>query len=542
MTKSDWFKDVVVYQIYTRSFFDSNGDGVGDIAGVTAKLDYINELGVDVIWISPFCSSPNYDNGYDVSDYRDVMKEFGSMADIELLIDECHKRNIKVMMDLVLNHSSDEHPWFIEARSSKDSPKRDYYIWSKEPNNWESYFEDSAWTFDEESGEYYLHHFYHKQPDLNWSNPELRKEIYEIVEWWIEKGIDAFRLDAIHHIGKPEGLPDAPEAEHEWEKKNYRNLEETHQYLQELYEKVLINHDVMTVGETGGTTPESSSLYVDEDRNELDMVFHFGHVLAEKLDSAMLRDYFKKWYDSLSPKGWDTIFFSNHDLPRHLSIFGDDKEYWKESAKLFATLELTMWGTPYIYQGEELGMTNVKFDNIDDYQDQASKKRYEWALKSGKSEEEALEYFFNHNRDNSRTPMQWNSQGHGGFTTGKPWIKVNPNYKNINVEKESQEDDSILNYYKELIALRKANNALKRGDFKLYGEEDSHILAYTRSDEEREFLILLNISGDSVEYRIDDTNQDWKLLTGNYTKQPKSLSENNRFRPWEARVYSQTIS
>ncbi|SNY43283.1 oligo-1,6-glucosidase [Orenia metallireducens] len=537
MTKSDWFKDVVVYQIYTRSFFDSNGDGVGDIAGVTAKLDYIEKLGVDVIWISPFCSSPNYDNGYDVSDYRDVMKEFGFMDDIELLIEECHKRNIKVMMDLVLNHSSDEHPWFIEARSSKDSPKRDYYIWSKEPNNWESYFEDSAWTFDESSEEYYLHHFYYKQPDLNWSNPKLREEMYEIVQWWIDKGIDAFRLDAIHHIGKPEGLPDALEPEKRWSKRNYRNTEETHQYLQELYEKVLINHDVMTVGETGGTTPESSRLYVDQDRNELDMVFHFGHVLTKKLDAPILRDYFKKWYHSLSPKGWDTVFFSNHDLPRHISIFGDDQDYRKESAKLFATLELTMWGTPYIYQGEEIGMTNVIFDDIDDYQDQASKKRYEWALKSGKSEEKALEYFLQRNRDNARTPMQWNSQEHGGFTTGEPWIKVNPNYKSINVEEENQEADSILNYYKELIALHKDNNALKRGDFKLYGEEDSHILAYTRTDEEREFLILLNISGDSVEYRIDEINQDWNLVIGNYAKQPESLSQNNLFKPWEARVY-----
>ncbi|PRX26895.1 oligo-1,6-glucosidase [Orenia metallireducens] len=537
MTKSDWFKDVVVYQIYTRSFFDSNGDGVGDIAGVTAKLDYIEKLGVDVIWISPFCSSPNYDNGYDVSDYRDVMKEFGFMDDIELLIEECHKRNIKVMMDLVLNHSSDEHPWFIEARSSKDSPKRDYYIWSKEPNNWESYFEDSAWTFDESSEEYYLHHFYYKQPDLNWSNPKLREEMYEIVQWWIDKGIDAFRLDAIHHIGKPEGLPDALEPEKRWSKRNYRNTEETHQYLQELYEKVLINHDVMTVGETGGTTPESSRLYVDQDRNELDMVFHFGHVLTKKLDAPILRDYFKKWYDSLSPKGWDTVFFSNHDLPRHVSVFGDDQDYRKESAKLFATLELTMWGTPYLYQGEEIGMTNVRFDDIDDYQDQASKKRYEWALKSGKSEEKALEYFLQRNRDNARTPMQWNSQEHGGFTTGEPWIKVNPNYKSINVEEENQEADSILNYYKELIALHKDNNALKRGDFKLYGEEDSHILAYTRTDEEREFLILLNISGDSVEYRIDEINQDWNLVIGNYVKQPESLSQNNLFKPWEARVY-----
>jgi glycosidase len=535
--KSDWFKDVVVYQIYTRSFFDSNGDGVGDIAGVTGKLNYIEELGVDVIWLSPFCSSPNYDNGYDVSDYRDIMKEFGTMADLELLIEECHKRGIKVMMDLVLNHSSDEHPWFIEARSSKDNPKRDYYIWSKEPNNWESYFEDSAWSFDEGSGEYYLHHFYHRQPDLNWSNPKLREEIYQIVEWWIDKGIDAFRLDAIHHIGKPEGLPDAPKPEHEWGKRNYRNLEETHHYLQELYQKVLINYDVMTVGETGGTTPESTRLYVDKNRNELDMVFHFGHVHMEKLDAPVLRKYFKEWYDSLSPKGWDTVFFSNHDLPRHVSIFGDDKDYWEESAKLFATLELTMWGTPYIYQGEEIGMTNVRFDDIDEYQDQASKKRYEWALQSSKNEEEAWEYFLQYNRDNSRTPMQWNSQDHGGFTTGEPWIKVNPNYKRINVEEESQDPDSILNYYKELIALRKANTALKRGNLELYGEEDSQILAYTRRDKEEEFLILLNISGDRVEYRVDNINEDWKLVIGNYDKQPELLSQNNRFQPWEARVY-----
>ncbi|WP_018249940.1 glycoside hydrolase family 13 protein [Orenia marismortui] len=537
MKNTDWFKDVVVYQIYTRSFFDSNGDGVGDIRGVTAKLDYIDELGVDVIWLSPFCSSPNYDNGYDVSDYRGIMKEFGDMSDIESLITECHKRNIKVMMDLVLNHSSDEHPWFIESRSSKDNPKRDYYIWSKDPNNWESYFEDSAWTFDEKTGEYYLHHFYYKQPDLNWSNPQVREEIYEIVQWWIDKGIDAFRLDAIHHIGKPEGLPDAPEPEKEWGKKNYRNLEETHLYLQELYQKVLSNSNIMTVGETGGTTPESSRLYVDEDRNELDMVFHFGHVHMEQLDALALRKYFKLWYDSLSHNGWDTVFFSNHDLPRHLSVFGDDKDYWKESAKLFATLELTMWGTPYIYQGEEIGMTNVKFDNIDDYKDQASKKRYEWALQSGIDEDKAWEYFLERNRDNSRTPMQWNNQEHGGFTSGDPWIKVNPNYKSINVEEEKKDNDSILNYYKEMINLRKSYSTLRRGSFELYGKEDDNILAYTRADEENKFLILLNISSDLVEYKLEKVNHKWMLIKSNYANEEEIFAKENQFKPWEARVY-----
>ena len=543
MRNSDWFKDVVVYQIYTRSFFDSNGDGIGDFPGVIAKLDYLKDLGIDVIWLSPFCESPNHDNGYDISDYRDIMKEFGTMGDFELLIEECNKRDIKVMMDLIMNHTSNEHPWFIESRSSIDNPKRDYYIWRKgrgenPPNNWESYFEDSAWTLDEKTGEYYLHHFFKSQPDLNWSNKEVREEMYSIIEWWLKKGIDGLRLDAIHHIGKPQGLPDALAPEKEWEKLNYRNTDETHEYIQEFHQRVLSRYNVMTVGETGGNTPESARLYVDSERNELNMIFHFGHIFMEKLDAPFVRDYYKTWYTSLRERGWDANFFSNHDLPRHISSLGDDNKYHRESAKAFATLILTLWGTPYIYQGEEIGMTNVCFESIDDYRDGACKKQYELAVKNGKDPDEAWKDFIKTNRDSARTPMQWSSEKNAGFTRGEPWIKVNPNYININVENEKRDGDSILNYYKKLIALRKSSSALKRGDFKLYGSHHPKIFAFNREDKNESFLVLLNLSDDMVEYRAENIEKGWELAIGNYNNQPQSLLEDNIFKPWEVRMYT----
>lgn len=542
MIKKDWFKDVVVYQIYTRSFYDTNGDGIGDINGVIAKLDYIKDLGVDVIWLSPFCESPNDDNGYDISDYQEIMKEFGTMDDMDLLIEECHKRDIKIMMDLVMNHTSDEHPWFIESSSSKDNPKRDYYIWKEgkdgnPPNNWESYFEDLAWTLDDKTGEYYLHHFSKRQPDLNWANKEVREEMYRIVEWWIEKGIDALRLDAIHHIGKPEGLPDALGSDG-WGKLNYRNTDETHQYLQELYERVLSRYNVMTVGETGGTTPKSTRLYVDSDRRELDMAFHFDHVHMENLDAISLRNYFKEWYDSLSQKGWDATFYSNHDLARHVSSLGDDGKYRVESSKMFATLMLTLWGTPYIYQGEEIGMTNVCFESLDDYKDLAAKKQYRLTIEKGGDPQEEWEKFVAKNRDNSRTPMQWNNEKNGGFTKGEPWIKVNPNYTAINVENDINDSESILNYYKQLISLRKSHNVLRRGSFKPYGSDHKEIFAFIREDEKEKFLILLNVSGNMAEYSMENDDEKWEFITGNYKMNSKNVPNYNLFKPWEARIYA----
>ncbi|HOQ24966.1 MAG TPA: alpha-glucosidase [Bacillota bacterium] len=540
---TDWYKDAIVYQIYTRSFFDANGDGIGDFAGVMAKLDYLKDLGVDVLWLSPFCLSANDDNGYDISDYYRVMPEYGTMAELAVLIAESHCRGMKIMMDLVMNHTSDEHPWFLAAKSGKAHPMRDYYIWAPKkggqaPNNWESFFEGSAWTEDEATGECFLHLFSKRQPDLNWSNPKVRRELHRIATWWVERGIDAFRLDAIHLIGKPAGLPDAPEPTVNWPFHNFCNTPETHEYLQEFNQEVFGKYSVMTVGETGGTTPESARLYVETDRKELDMIFHFGHVheTGRPKDAGFFRKYYQEWYEALSPKGWDAVFFSNHDLPRHVSHLGDDKSFRAESAKLFATMLLTLWGTPYIYQGEEIGMTNVRFSSLDDYRDLAGKKIYRAALAKGYDSKQAWEEFCRLSRDNARTPMQWTAGKNAGFTQGTPWIGVNPNHVTINVEEQAKDPDSVFNYYKKLIALRKTYSALARGSFRLYGEEHPQIFAYIREDEHDAFLVLLNISGQPGVMQTGEAGR-WSFLLGNYVAPAHDLPAALQLNPWEARIY-----
>ena len=431
MQQHDRFKDAVVYQVYTRSFYDANGDGVGDFKGVIQKLDYLSDLGVDMLWLSPFCASPNKDNGYDISDYRAVMKEFGTMQDLDLLIDECRKRDICIMMDLVLNHTSIEHPWFIESRSSVDNPKRDFYIWAKGkdggvPNNWGSYFTGNAWTYDERTDEYYLHQFYEEQPDLNWRNEELQHEIVDMIRWWQAKGINAFRLDAIHHIGKPEGLPDAPEPEKPWYIRKLCNTKETHDLLAMMNREIFSSADSVTVGETGGADFETARKYVNRSRHELDLIFHFGHLYPREMTAASLSRFYSEWYSALSPEGWDAVFFGNHDFGRHISVFGNDTVFRDQCAKAFAVMLLTLWGTPFIYQGEELGMTNVRFDSLDDYPDESAKRMIESGSAMGMTREESLEYFYTRTRDNARTPMQWTSGRTAGFTEGSPWIKVNP--------------------------------------------------------------------------------------------------------------------
>ncbi|WDU82462.1 glycoside hydrolase family 13 protein [Caloramator sp. Dgby_cultured_2] len=549
-----WWKEGVVYQIYPRSFYDSNGDGIGDLKGIIEKLDYLKELGVDIIWLNPIYKSPNADNGYDISDYYDIMDEFGTMEDFDKLLVEAHKRGIKIIMDLVVNHTSDEHIWFIESRKSNDNPYRDFYIWRKgkggnPPNNWTSFFSGSAWQYDENTDEYYLHLFAVKQPDLNWDNENVRKEVYKMMKWWLDKGIDGFRMDVINFISKFEGLPYDYEAEEKGEQpgfKYYANGPKVHEYLQEMNREVLSKYDIMTVGETPGVTPEIGRLYVDYDRNELNMIFQFELM---DIDSGKnkwdvkpwkLTDFKRimyKWYNGLKEKGWNSVYLNNHDQPRLVSRFGDDKEYRVESAKLLATFIHTWQGTPYIYQGEEIAMTNVRFPSIEDYRDIETLNWYNEMLQKGHHPKELLEAIYKKGRDNSRTPMQWDDSENAGFTKGTPWIKVNPNYKKINVKKALEDKNSIFYYYKRLIELRKKYSVIVYGDINLLFEDDEKIFAYTRHFEGQNLLVLMNFSKDEVEINLPKEllEKDMKLLISNYDEE--KLQEKMHFRPYEARVY-----
>ncbi|KPU26925.1 oligo-1,6-glucosidase [Caloranaerobacter sp. TR13] len=551
-----WWKESVIYQVYPRSFYDSNGDGIGDLRGIIQKLDYIKDLGANVIWLNPVYKSPNTDNGYDISDYYDIMDEFGTMEDFDELLEEVHKRGMKLIMDLVVNHTSDEHIWFIESRSSKDNPYRDFYIWrpgkdGKEPNNWLSMFGGSAWKYDEKTNEYYLHIFAEKQPDLNWENPKVREEVYKMMKWWLDKGIDGFRMDVINFISKVNELPDDLDAEDENRlpgSKYYLNGPKVHDYLKEMNEKVLSKYDVMTVGETPGVTPEIAKLYVNSDRNELNMLFQFELMGLDcgpsgKWDTVpwSLRDFKKimyKWYLALKDKGWNSLYLNNHDQPRSLSRFGNDEKYRVESAKLLATLVHTWHGTPYIYQGEEIGMTNIKLEDINDYRDIETFNFYKEKIKEGWDVQKIMDAIHVKSRDNARTPMQWSSEANGGFTSGEPWIKVNPNYKTINVENELKNPDSILNYYKKLIKLRAENDIIVYGDVKLILEEDDNIFAYLRTLEEERLFVLLNFSEEEVEFNMPDEIQceDSVILLSNY-KVDSNKIDNITLRPYEARIY-----
>ncbi len=556
LTQANWWKESVVYQIYPRSFHDSNGDGIGDLQGIIQKLDYLKKLGIDVIWLSPVYDSPNDDNGYDIRDYHEIMDEFGTMEDFDELLEESHKRNIKIVMDLVVNHTSDEHEWFIESRSSKDSPKRDYYIWRKgkangqPPTNWEAAFSGSAWKYDEATDEYYLHMFSQKQPDLNWENPAVRADVYQMMRWWLDKGIDGFRMDVINLISKdlsmPEREPD-PGKEFVSAFEFHANGPRIHEFLQEMNKEVLAHYDIMTVGETPGVSVEQAKLYTGEDRNELNMVFQFEHMgigdgpdgkwsnLPWKLTE--LKQILSKWQYGLENTGWNSLYWNNHDQPRVVSRFGNDKEYREKSAKMLATLLHGMKGTPYIYQGEEIGMTNIQFPSIDDYRDIELINWYNERLSQGHNKEDLMEAIYARGRDNARTPMQWNNEKHAGFTTGEPWLSVNPNYQDINVEKALDDANSIFYYYQKLISLRKQEKIFTHGNYQLLLEDDEAIFAYTRTYQQEKLVVVCNFTDQAQTCELPNLTGDIELFITNEPTDDLHILHHFTLNPYEAFIY-----
>lgn len=547
--KKAWWKEAVVYQIYPRSFCDSNGDGIGDLNGITSKLDYLKELGIDVIWLSPVYKSPNDDNGYDISDYEDIMTEFGTMDDFDKMLAAAHERGIKIVMDLVVNHTSDEHPWFVESRSSKDNEKRDYYIWKegkdgKEPTNWGSAFSGPAWKYDEKTDMYYLHLFSVKQPDLNWENPKVRKEVFDMMTRWCEKGIDGFRMDVISLISKPEGYPDAKVVGLYGDMGICANGPKVHDYLKEMNEKVLSKFDIMTVGETAGVTLEEAKKYANTDGSELNMVFQFEHMdldggekfkwSTQPMPLVPLKENLTKWQKGLDGVAWNSLYFCNHDQPRIVSRLGDESDAYRElSAKCIATCLHMMQGTPYVYQGEELGMTNTVFNSVDDFRDLESINAYRELVESGLyTDEDMFPKIAHKSRDNARTPMQWDASKNAGFTTGTPWIAVNPNYKKINVADQLKREDSVFHYYQKLIRLRKENEIIVYGNYELLLPEDENIFAYTRTLDNQKLLVVCNFS--KSEQRFDFSGyENAKVLISNYNRDAR---EDGILKPYEATV------
>nr|WP_285889759.1 alpha-glucosidase [Neobacillus niacini] len=548
MKKNDqWWKKSVVYQIYPRSFMDSNGDGIGDLQGITEKLDYLKLLGIDVIWLSPVYDSPNDDNGYDIRNYQAIMNEFGTMDEFDQLLAEIHKRDMKLIMDLVVNHTSDEHDWFVESKKSKDNPYRDYYIWREKPNNWGSVFGGSAWEYDEKTNEYYLHLFSKKQPDLNWENPKLREEVYQMMKFWLDKGIDGFRMDVINFISKHPEFPDGAKGEGQTfgdGSPYFMNGPRIHEFLHEMNQEVLSNYPAMTVGEMPGASPDDAITYTDPDRKEVNMIFTFEHM---DLDSAPggkwnlkplhlpdLKENLAKWQTALHNKGWNSLYWNNHDQPRIVSRFGDDQNYRVESAKMLATCLHFMQGTPYIYQGEEIGMTNVKFDSLEDYRDIETMNMYKERIALGYSHEEIMKSIYVKGRDNARTPIQWDDTANGGFTSATSWIKVNPRYDEINVKAALEDPQSTFYYYQKLIALRKEMDIIIEGDFKLLLKDSTEVFAYERNWQNEQLLVLCNFS--SSEVVIEDEEllkkmQDYQLVISNYEPDNKSI-----LRPYESFV------
>ena len=543
-----WWKESVVYQIYPKSFNDSNGDGVGDIRGIIQKLDYLKELGVNVLWISPMLESPQDDNGYDISDYRRIYKEYGTMEDYEELLSEAHKRDIRILMDLVVNHTSDEHNWFIESRKSKDNPYRDYYIWKdpvngKEPNNWGGVFGGSAWEYDAQTQMYYLHLFSKKQPDLNWENEKVRQEVYDMMTFWCEKGIDGFRMDVISMISKDQAFPDG-----EMNNSLYGDFgpycvhgPRVHEFLQEMNREVLSRYDIMTVGETSGVTIEEAQKYAGEAGKELNMVFQFEHVdngsgdygkwTTEKYDFKEFKRIMIKWQEELQGKAWNSLFLGNHDQPRSVSRFGNDNPAYREtSAKMLATCLHMMQGTPYVYQGEELGMTNVYFDKLEDYRDIESINFFTELTEAGlMTPEYMMKCLMLRSRDNARTPMQWDDSEQAGFTDGESWIKVNPNYKEINAAQQLEDPNSIFYYYQKLIRLRKEKDIIVYGGFEPLYRDDEQIFAYIRRQEQEKLLTVCNFSDKNAEMEIPEefkgaecliTNLDRTVFEGKIVLKP----------------------
>ena len=537
MLKKDWWKSVVIYQIYPRSFQDTNGDGFGDFQGIIKRLPYLEKLGIDCIWLCPVYRSPQDDNGYDISDYCDVDPMFGTMADMEELIGKAREHGIYIVMDLVLNHSSDEHKWFIEAKKSRENPYHDYYVWrdGKEgvlPNDMKAAFGGSAWEWVPEVEQYYFHQFSVKQPDLNWENPKLRQELWDIINFWIDKGVGGFRLDVIDLVGK---VPD---------EKITSNGPKLHEYIKEMTAHTFVRDNLISVGETWSATPEIAKLYSNPDGSELSMVFQFEHICLdqqegkEKWDLAPLpfhkfKEVWNKWQTELYGCGWNSLFWDNHDLPRIVSRWGDEGQYREESAKMLATLLHGMQGTPYIYQGEELGMTNVKYE-LEEYRDIELFGMYKERRAQGYTHEELMKSIYAKTRDNARTPMQWDTTEQAGFTTGKPWMKVNPNYTEINAAEQVDCEDSIFNYYRKLIQLRKELPVLTDGKFTMLDMDHDQIFAYLRDNGEDKLLVVCNFYGNTVDYAVSEKAEDLELLIGNYTEENM---QTDVLRPYEARIY-----
>mgnify|MGYP001556839815 FL=1 len=545
-----WWKEIVAYQVYPRSFYDSNGDGIGDLPGLIEKLDYLKELGIDLIWVCPIFDSPNDDNGYDIRDYKAILDEFGTMEDCDRLIEEVHKRDMKIIFDLVVTHTSDEHEWFIESRSSKDNPYRDYYIWHEgdeegnRPNNWESIFSGSVWEYDEQTEEYYMHVFSKKQPDLNWENPAVRQDVYSLINWWLDKGIDGFRVDAISHIKKREGFPDMPNPLNKDVVPSYdghMNQPGIDKFLTELAAETFNNYDIMTVGEANGVSIKDAEQWVGEESGYFDMIFQFealglwGERDGEVFDLRDYKQVLTKWQEGLDGIGWNALYIENHDLIRAVSAMGDDSTLRKTSAKALGMMYFFMQGTPFIYQGQEIGMTNVQFDELTDYDDIQSVNRARQMMEEGTPREEAMNYIYASSRDNVRTPMQWNAQPEAGFTTGTPWLGVNPNYADINVAESLKDPNSIYHFYKEMIALRRDNEALIYGSYELVLPLHKEVYAYKRQGESEAYLIVVNVFNDSAE--VDLTPFDLKELVLTNYEVPNSLEKDIQLRPYEARLY-----
>ena len=549
-----WWKESVVYQIYPRSFCDSNGDGIGDLNGITGKLDYLKELGIDVIWLSPVYKSPNDDNGYDISDYQAIMDEFGTMEDFDRMLATAHEKGIKIMMDLVVNHTSDEHKWFIESRKSTDNPYRDYYIWrpAKEdgslPNNWGSCFSGPAWEYDKTTDMYFLHLFSKKQPDLNWDNPAVRQDVFDMMNWWLKKGVDGFRMDVISLISKEPGLPDKEPGINGYATFNVSaNGPHVHEYLQEMRQKALNNADTITVGECSGVTLEEAKKYARSDEKELNMVFQFEHMdvdsdekagkwTTRKMDLRNLKKILTRWQKGLQDIAWNSLYWENHDQPRSVSRFGNDSDEYREiSAKMLATCIHMMQGTPYVYQGEELGMTNCPFNTLDNFRDLESINAFHELTEQGKmTEEDMMAAIGYKGRDNARTPMQWDDSAYAGFSTATPWIMVNPNYTKINARDQINREDSVFKYYQKLIKLRHESELIVYGTYDLILDDDKDIYSYIRTLDDEKLIVYCNFSENTREVELPEEFTNGKVLISNYID--AKVNHKITLRPYEAIV------
>ncbi|EOC1281263.1 alpha-glucosidase [Cronobacter turicensis] len=546
--KGRWWKEATAYQIYPRSFKDSNGDGIGDLNGIIEKLDYLKDLGIDLIWICPMYPSPNDDNGYDISDYQGIMAEFGTMADFDRLLEGVHQRGMRLILDLVVNHTSDEHPWFLESRSSKENPKRDWYIWrdgknGAEPNNWESIFSGSAWKRDDLTGQYFMHLFSSRQPDLNWENHEMRAAVYDMMRWWLDKGIDGFRIDAIAHMKKEPTLSDVPNPEklpYAPSMVSHLNYDGLLDYVDDICRNVFNQYDIVTVGEMNGLDAAHAEEWVGENRGRLNMVFQFEHVRLWEPQAglrptpAVLRGIFTAWQQALEGKGWNALYVENHDVTRVVSRWGDTEHHWRESATCIAAMYFLMQGTPFIYQGQEIGMTNTRFASLDDFDDVSAHNKARDLRDQGMSEEEIVAFLTRTGRDNSRTPMQWDASPYAGFSTHEPWLKVNPNYEMINVESQQHDPHSVLNFYRQMIHLRKREPALIYGRYETVLDDHEQIYAYRRVLGDEQLVVLCNFSGKAAEWDAGALSLEGAFCV---LANLDDTQEPHRLRAWETRVY-----